>query len=80
MFIPHVMVPHRRRDGQKPTRRQRLGAVLGAVIGSLTSAIIGVGFARGSRDDTIALACVIAGLAVIGGIVVARVIGRQDKV
>jgi hypothetical protein len=54
--------------------------VLGAVIGGLTSAIIGVGFARGSRDDTIALACAIAGLAVIGGIVLAKVIGRQDKV
>jgi uncharacterized protein YcfJ len=79
MFIPHVMVPHRR-EGRRPNRRQRLGAVLGAVIGGLTSAIIGVGFARGSRDDTIALACVIAGLAVIGGIVLAKVIGRQDKV
>jgi hypothetical protein len=79
MFIPHVMVPHRR-DGQRPSRRQRLGAVLGAVIGGLTSAVVGVGFTRGSRADAIALACVVAGLAVVGGIVLAKVIGRQGKV
>jgi hypothetical protein len=79
MFIPHVMVPHRR-DGRKPRRGQRLGAVLGAVIGGLVSSIVGVGFARGSRADAIAIACVIAGLAVIGGIVLARVIGRQGRV
>ncbi len=79
MFIPHVMVPHRR-DGGKRSRRQRLGAVLGAVIGSLTSAIIGIGFTRGSRADTLALSCVIAGLAVVGGIVLAKVIGRQGRV
>ena len=79
MFIPHVVVPHRR-DGRRPSRRQRLGAVLGAVIGGLTSAIVGAGFTRGSRGDTIALACVVAGLAVVGGIVLAKVIGRQGKV
>ena len=80
MFIPHVIVPHRR-DGRKPSRGQRLGAVLGAVIGGLASALIGVGFAQGgSRDGLIAIACVIAGLAVVGGIVLAKVIGRQGKV
>jgi hypothetical protein len=79
MFIPHVIVPHRR-NGRRPNRGQRLGAVLGAVIGGLTSAVIGVGFTRGSRDDLIALACVIAGVAVVGGIVLAKVIGRQGKV
>jgi hypothetical protein len=79
MFIPHMMVP-RRRDGRRPNRGQRLGAVLGAVVGSLASAIIGVGFTRGSRADAIALTCVIAGLAVLGGFVLAKVIGRQGKV
>jgi hypothetical protein len=79
MFIPHVMVPHRR-DGRKRSPRQRLGAVLGAVIGSLASAIIGVGFSRGSRVGMVAVSCVIAGLAIVGGIVLAKVIGRQGKV
>jgi hypothetical protein len=78
MFIPHVMVPHRR-GGRRPTRRQRLGAVLGAAIGGLTSALFGVGFAHGSRVSTVAIAGALAGLAVIGGIVLAKVIGRQGK-
>ena len=52
-----------------------------AVIGGLASALIGVGFAQGgSRDGLIAIACVVAGLAVVGGIVLAKVIGRQGKV
>jgi hypothetical protein len=80
MFIPHVIVPHRR-DGRRPSRRQRLGAVLGAVTGGLASAIIGAGYAvDGSRNGLIALACVIAGVAVVGGIVLAKVVGRQGKV
>jgi len=77
MFIPHVMVPHRRRDGRKPTRRQRLAAGLSAVIGSLISVGVGLGF---SRSNWIVLTCVIAGLAFIGGIVLARVIGRQGRI
>ncbi len=79
MFIPHVIVP-RRRDGRRPNRGRRLGAVLAAVTGGLTSALLGVGFTRGSRADTTALICVVAGLAVFGGLVLARMIGRQGKV
>jgi hypothetical protein len=50
------------------------------VLASLLAAAIGAAFTKGSRADTIFEACVIAGLALIGGLLLARVVGRQGRI
>ena len=79
MYIPTLTVPCKR-GGKKPTRRQRMAAVMTSVIAGLVSAIIGAAFSIHSRADMVALVCVITGLAVVGGIVLARVIGTRSKI
>jgi hypothetical protein len=79
MFVPHVVMHHRRKDGRKPTRQQRLVGVLAGVMAALMSAVIGK-FATGSTADATFILVAIAGLAVILGFVVARLIGRSGQV
>ena len=81
MFVPHVVVPHQRRDGRKPTQRQRLAALLSVMLGTAISAGVGAGFAgRLHHDDTVVLVCIVVGLAFAMGIVLARVIGGRSRV
>jgi hypothetical protein len=80
MFVPHVVVPHRRRDRKRATRQQRIGAVLSASMAGLVSAGIGVSFSKGSTADRTFILVAIVGLAAVIGFVVARVIGRSGKV
>jgi drug/metabolite transporter (DMT)-like permease len=80
VFVPHVTVPRRRRDGRQPTPRQRLAGVLAAVIGAGISAGIGAAHSKGSHHDTVVLLCIVVGLAFAVGLVVARVIGGRSKV
>jgi hypothetical protein len=78
MFVPHVAM-HHRRGGRKPTPRQRLAGFIAAAAVSLVSVLIGTVFSKGSRVDATVLACIAAGLALVVGIVLARVIGRQGR-
>ena len=75
MFVPHVVVPHHRRDGRKATPRQRLATM----IAGLTSVGIGAAFSRHSHHDAVVLACIVVGLAFVVGIVLARVIGGHSR-
>ena len=79
MFVPHVVVPHRRRDGKKPTQRQMLAGVLTAAIGAGISAGIGAASAKHSHHDAIVLVCIVVGVAFVVGIVLAKVIGGQSR-
>lgn len=78
MFVPHVVMPHRR-DCRKPTPRERLGGVAAAVVAALVSAAVGGAFSHGSRAGSTALAVVAVGLAFAGGVCLARVVGRRRK-
>ncbi len=80
MFVPHVVVPHHRRDGRKLTPRQRLATRLTAMIAGLTSAGIGAAFSGHSHHDAVVLVCVVVGLAFAVGIALARVIGGRSRV
>jgi hypothetical protein len=80
VFVPHVVVPHHRRDGRKPTPRQRLTAVLSAMIAAGTSAGIGAAFSKHSHHDAVVLVCIVVGVAFAVGIVLARVIGGRSRV
>jgi phage shock protein PspC (stress-responsive transcriptional regulator) len=76
-----VVVPHHRRDGQKKTPRQRLAALLAAMLGTGISAGVGAGFAqRLHHDDTVALMCIVVGVAFVAGVVLARLIGGRKQV
>lgn len=79
MIVPHVVMQSRRRDGKKATPRQRLAAILTATIASLVSAIVGMVSSWGPTADTTALIAVVVGLAFVGGIVVARVVGGRGR-
>ncbi len=80
MFVPHMVLPHRRRNGRKPTPRQRLAAALAAMVSAGVSAGIGAGFAQREHHDTVVLVCVVVGLAFVVGILLARVIGGRSRV
>ncbi len=80
MFVPHLVVPHHRRNGRKLTPRQRLAAVLTAMIAAGTSAGIGAAFSEHSHHDAVVLVCIVVGLAFVVGIVLARVIGGRTRV
>jgi hypothetical protein len=80
VFVPHVVVANRQRGRQKQTPRQKLAAVLSALLGTGISAGIGAGFAgRLHHDDAVVLVCIVVGVAFVVGIVLARLIGRQDR-
>lgn len=80
-MVPHLIVPHRQRDGRKPTPRQRMAALLSVMLGTAISAGVGAGFAqRLHHDDTVVLACLVVGAAFVTGIVLARVIGSRSRV
>jgi hypothetical protein len=81
VFVPHVVVPHHRRDGQKKTPRQRLAALLASMLGAGVSAGAAAGFARRLHHDvTVALMCIVVGVAFVMGIVLARKIGGPKQV
>jgi hypothetical protein len=80
MFVPHVVMHHRRKDGRRPTRQQRLVGVLTAVMAALLSAGIGAAFTKRSSADTAFVLVAIVGLAAVLGFTLARVIGRSGRV
>jgi hypothetical protein len=51
-----------------------------SVFASLFAAAIGAASATGFHTGTVAKACAIAGLAFIGGLILARVVGRQGRI
>jgi phage shock protein PspC (stress-responsive transcriptional regulator) len=80
VFVPHVVVPHRRCAGQKKTPRQKLTALLTTMLGAGISAGVGAGFAgRLHHDDTVVLLCIVVGAAFVTGIVAARLIGGRKQ-
>ena len=80
MFVPHIVVGHRRRDGKKPSPRQRLVGVLAAALGAGISAGIGAASSKHSTHDLVVLVCIVAGIALVAGILVARAIGHRSRV
>jgi hypothetical protein len=80
MIVPHVVMHHSRRSGQKATPRQRRIAVLTSVVAGLISAGVGAAFTKGSRADLTFVLVAIVGLAAVVGLVLARVIGRQGRI
>jgi hypothetical protein len=80
MFVPHVVMHHRGKDGRKPTRQQRLVAILTAVIAGLISAGVGAAFTKRSTADITFVLVAIVGVSAVVGLAVARVIGKQGKI
>jgi hypothetical protein len=76
VFVPHVVVPPHRFDRQKATPRQRLATL----IAGLTSVGIGAALSWHSHHDAVVLVCIVAGLAFVVGIALARLIGGRSRV
>lgn len=79
MFFPHMAVPHRGRDGKKPSPRQKLVGGLTAAIGAGVSAVIGAASSKHSSHDVVVLVCIVVGVAFVAGILLARAIGGHSR-
>jgi hypothetical protein len=81
MFVPHVNVPSRHGGpGRRPGGRRPAAAIVGSVAATAAGAVVASGLHGHVHGGPMVAGLLLAAVAVVGGFVLARVIGRSGRV
>jgi hypothetical protein len=79
VFVPHVIVPGKRKGGGKPSPGRVIAAVVAALVGGLVSALSGGAHTHAAHHNGVVLVGMVVGVAFVAGFVVAKALGRQGR-